>query len=97
MDIDNRENRFSLVEREKKYDWPKVIGITTGGIALTYVFCYPVSRLFEKKNYIDNNQKQSFKYLKSSYIPVTLGTLIIIFGLSSVDKNVQSENDGIVN
>ena len=71
MDIDNRENRFSLVEREKKYDWPKVIGITTGGIALTYVFCYPVSRLFEKKDYIDNNQKQSFKYLKSSYIPVT--------------------------
>ena len=97
MDINNRENRFSLVDRERKYDWSKVIGITTGGIALTYVFCYPVSRLFEKRNYIDNNQKQSFKYLKSSYIPVTLGTLIIIFGLSSVDKNEQSENDGIVN
>jgi hypothetical protein len=97
MDLNNRINRLSLVDREKNYNWPKVIGITTGGIAITYILCSPLSSIFEKKYYINNNDKQSFKYLKKSYIPVTLGTLIVIFGLYSVDKNEQSENNGLVN
>ena len=90
---------INLVDRKREYTWGKVLKDTTLATVAVYLITKPLSSKLNNIDYqeenIDSkkdNTKKILNYATSSYLPVTLSSLIVLIGMSRVDKDCQSLN-----
>ena len=87
---------IKIVDRKLEYTWGKVLRDTALGTAAVYLMAKPLSLQLNNIDYTEDNQKNNqikiLNYATSSYLPVTISSLIILIGMSRVDKDCQSIN-----
>ena len=87
---------IKIVDRKLEYTWGKVLRDTALSTAAVYLITKPLSLQLNNLDYTEDNQKNNqikiLNYATSSYLPVTISSLIILIGMSRVDKDCQSIN-----
>ena len=87
---------LKLVDRNLEYTWGKVLKDTVLGTTALYLMTKPLSLQLNSVDYSEDNQtdnnKKFLNYATSSYLPVTISSLIILIGMSRVDKDCQTTN-----
>ena len=74
--------KFNLIDRNRDYGWSKVLITSTLCLGILYL---PSEFIASKINdYQDDSNKSLLKSIKYSFIPPTLGSIILAYGLSNV-------------